>query len=112
MARPPYTTVLWRGTNSTSGFTGGPSPPVGFEWVIRNVDLLTPGSGADGVGKWLLQIGVSTFLLGWGTTQLRGGSCFSWEGRQALSSTETLAVVTDRAGFSWAITGFQFAVPS
>lgn len=110
MARPPYTVLLWRGSNSTSGLTGGPSPPAGFEWVIRNVDILTPGSGVDGVGKWLLQVGAGTFLLGWGTTQLRGGSGYSWEGRQAVATTDQLAVSTDRAGFQWSITGFQFAV--
>lgn len=105
--KPPYTVGLWFGTNTASGVTGGPLVPSGYQWVIRNVDLLTPGYLFDGVGPWYLKSERNGFLMGWGAGQISGAASYSWEGRQVITEGDGLQVNTSRSGFAWAVSGYQ-----
>jgi hypothetical protein len=104
---PPYTIRLWLFTDALSGVTAGPVVPAGVEWVIRNVDIFTPGLVTEGVGGWTLELAAGAALVGFSAWELHGGAAYSWEGRQSVASGEQLQAVTAKAGFGWSVTGYQ-----
>lgn len=106
--RPPYTQGLWFGVAPSTGTQAGPLVPAGQMWVVRNVNLFTPGLVIQSVGGWVLSSTNLGNLVAFDAATVKGNSAYSWEGREAVAGPDQLVARVAQAGFTWAVTGFVF----
>jgi len=107
----PYTQNLARVTAVSAGEAPLFTVPSGFVYVVRSITAALYGSGPPylGLGGFAIMVPLNNPIFSALSPIAKRNVTYTWEGRIALSVSQQLLYQAYDSGWSFNVTGYQFA---
>jgi hypothetical protein len=90
------------------------SPPSGYIWDVRDINVVAPGDGVTGLQGFTVSIalGAGPTPTLWAVVPALSGTSYHWTGRAVVTEYDTLTLFTpDAVDYQCVVTGYRLTLP-